>query len=179
MNEIKWLEVVINTTPDQLDNVTAKLIAAGMDGLVIEDEADFLSFLEVNKAYWDYVDQELLDRMKGVTRVKFYVTDDETGHAQLKQYTAKLDCDDVATLYIAGGFGSYLDVGNAGKIGLLPEELTDRVTVLGNAALTGAAMLLLCDDLRPVCETLARETKVVELATNPVFVSEYMERMMF
>ena len=94
-------------------------------------------------------------------------------------HTAKLDCDDVATLYIAGGFGSYLDVKNAGKIGLLPKELTDRVTVLGNAALTGAAMLLLCDDLRPVCELLARETRIVELATNPVFVSEYMERMMF
>ena len=94
-------------------------------------------------------------------------------------HTAKLDCDDVDTLYIAGGFGSYLDVKNAGKIGLLPEELTDRVTVLGNAALTGASMLLLCDDLRPVCEKLAKETKIVELATNPVFVSEYMERMMF
>ncbi len=94
-------------------------------------------------------------------------------------HTAKLDCDDVDTLYIAGGFGSYLDVKNAGKIGLLPEELTNCVTVLGNAALTGAAMLLLRDDFRPVCEKLAKETKVVELAANPVFVSEYMERMMF
>ena len=94
-------------------------------------------------------------------------------------HTAGLACDEVATLYIAGGFGSYLDVRNAGKIGLLPEELTDRVTVLGNAALTGAAMLLLCDDLRAACERLARETRIVELATNPVFVNEYMERMMF
>ena len=94
-------------------------------------------------------------------------------------HTAGLACDEVATLYIAGGFGSYLDVRNAGKIGLLPEELTDRVTVLGNAALTGAAMLLLCHDLRGECERMARETRIVELATNPVFVSEYMERMMF
>ena len=94
-------------------------------------------------------------------------------------HTARLVCDDVATLYIAGGFGSYLDVTNAGKIGLLPEELTDRVTVLGNAALTGAAMLLLCEELRAVCERLAKDTRIVELATNPVFVSEYMERMMF
>ncbi|MBQ7909685.1 MAG: DUF4445 domain-containing protein [Clostridia bacterium] len=94
-------------------------------------------------------------------------------------HTARLDCGDVVTLYIAGGFGSYLDVKNAGKIGLLPEELTDRVTVLGNAALTGAAMLLLCEELRAVCERLAKDTRVVELATNPVFVSEYMERMMF
>ena len=94
-------------------------------------------------------------------------------------HTARLSCDEVDTLYIAGGFGSYLDVQSAGKIGLLPEELTDRVTVLGNAALTGAAMLLLRDDLRASCERMARETRIVELATNPVFVSEYMERMMF
>ena len=97
MKELTWLEVVINTTPDRLDEITAKLAAAGMDGLVIEDEADFLNFLEQNRAYWDYVDQELLDRMKGVTRVKFYVTDDEVGHAQLEQYTRGLDCEYVTT----------------------------------------------------------------------------------
>ena len=97
MKELTWLEVVINTTPDRLDEITAKLAAAGMDGLVIEDEADFLNFLEQNRAYWDYVDQELLDRMKGVTRVKFYVTDDDVGHAQLEQYTRGLDCEYVTT----------------------------------------------------------------------------------
>ena len=91
MDEIKWLEIAINTTPDQLDEVCAKLAAAGMDSLVIEDEGEFLAFLEQNRQYWDYVDQELLDRMKGVTRVKFYVTDDAGGHAQLEQYTRGLD----------------------------------------------------------------------------------------
>ncbi len=97
MDELKWLEVAIPTTPDKLDDVTAKLTAAGMAGLVIEDEADFLSFLEQNRQYWDYVDQELLDRMKGVTRVKFYVTDDADGHAQLEQYTRGLDCEFTTT----------------------------------------------------------------------------------
>lgn len=93
MDEIKWLEVAVNTTPDQLDRVCAKLAAAGMDSLVIEDEGDFLTFLEQNRQYWDYVDQELLDRMKGVTRVKFYVTDDDDGRKQLEQYVRGLDCE--------------------------------------------------------------------------------------
>lgn len=97
MDEIRWLEVAVNTTPDKLDEVCAKLAAAGMDSVVIEDEQDFLSFLEQNRQYWDYVDQELLDRMKGVTRVKFYVTDDGDGHAQLEQYTRGLDCEYTAT----------------------------------------------------------------------------------
>jgi len=91
MDEIKWLEVTINTTPDQLDRVCAKLAANGMDSLVIEDEGDFLAFLERNKQFWDYVDQELLDRMKGVTRVKFYVTDDGDGRAQLERHVQGLD----------------------------------------------------------------------------------------
>ena len=91
MDEIKWLEITVNTTPGKLDQVCARLAAAGMDSLVIEDEQDFLNFLEQNRQYWDYVDQELLDRMKGVTRVKFYVTDDEDGRRQLEQYTRGLD----------------------------------------------------------------------------------------
>ena len=93
MDDIKWLEVAVNTTPDRLDEVTAKLTAAGMASLVIEDEGEFLQFLEQNRQYWDYVDQELLDRMRGVTRVKFYVTDDPDGRAQLEQYTRGLDCE--------------------------------------------------------------------------------------
>lgn len=97
MDEIRWLEVAVNTAPDQLDRVCARLAAAGMDSLVIEDEQEFLAFLEQNKQYWDYVDQELLDRMKGVTRVKFYVTDDADGKAQLEQYTRGLDCEYTVT----------------------------------------------------------------------------------
>ena len=87
MDEIKWLEVAINTTPERLDEITAKLTAAGMTGLVIEDETEFQQFLEQNRQYWDYVDQELMERMRGVTRVKFYVTDDADGRTQLERYT--------------------------------------------------------------------------------------------
>ena len=49
MDEVKWLEIAVNTTPEKLDDVTARLTAAGMDGLVIEDEGDFLRFLELNR----------------------------------------------------------------------------------------------------------------------------------
>ena len=90
MSDAKWLEIAVNTTPDKLDEVTAKLTAAGMEGLVIEDEGEFLRFLEQNRQFWDYVDEELSARMKGVTRVKFYVTDDADGKAQLESCTRGL-----------------------------------------------------------------------------------------
>ena len=91
MDDIKWLEVAIDTTADRLEEVSARLMANGMTGLVIEDEADFRRFLEQNRQYWDYVDEELVEKMRGVTRVKFYVTDDADGRAQLAEYTRGLD----------------------------------------------------------------------------------------
>ena len=93
--------------------------------------------------------------------------------------TAGVDCAAVDELAVAGGFGSYLDIGNAAAIGLLPEETADRVRVLGNAALAGASMLLLSLPMRPTTEELSRTTEIVSLAANPVFAAEYMERMMF
>lgn len=89
--ELTWLEITINTTGDDLEALTARLTANGVVGLVIEDENDFKQFLEQNRQYWDYVDDELLQRMEGAARVKFYVTDDEDGQAQLRQYTAGLE----------------------------------------------------------------------------------------
>ena len=82
MDEIKWLEVAVNTTPDKLDQVCARLAAAGMDSVVIEDEQEFLTFLEQNRQYWDYVDEELDRSMAGKCRVTFYVEENEPGFAQ-------------------------------------------------------------------------------------------------
>ena len=93
MEDVKWLEIAINTSADQLDAVTAKLAANGMDSIVLEEEGEFRQFLEQNRQYWDYVDDELLEKMRGVARVKFYVTDDADGHAQLARYTQGLDCE--------------------------------------------------------------------------------------
>ena len=97
MSQSKWLEVAVNTTREHLDEICDRLMAAGMTGLVVEDEEEFQQFLEQNRQYWDYVDQELLDRMKGVCRVKFYVTDDDDGRAQLAAYTRGLGAEYTVT----------------------------------------------------------------------------------
>ena len=59
----------------------ARLTGNGVTGLAIEDEEDFKTFLEQNRQYWDYVDDGLLARMKGVCRVKFYITTTPTAEA--------------------------------------------------------------------------------------------------
>ena len=87
----RWLEVTLPVPAERLDRVCNLLTANGMTGLVVEEEGDFLRFLEQNRQYWDYVDEGLAARMKGASRVKFYVPDSEEGQKQLRQYLAGLE----------------------------------------------------------------------------------------
>lgn len=90
MSEL-WLEVTLPVPAERLDRVCDILTANGMAGLVVEEEGDFLRFLEQNRQYWDYVDEDLTRRMKGASRVKFYVPDSEEGRNQLRQYLMGLE----------------------------------------------------------------------------------------
>lgn len=72
-----WLELKIDTSHAGLDAVTELLAQQGVTGVMIDDEADFQSFLENNRQYWDYVDEELLAQKKGVSRVTFYLERNE------------------------------------------------------------------------------------------------------
>ena len=86
-----WLEIVLNAKSEELDLISATLIANGVPGLAVEEEEEFRTFLEENRQYWDYVDDELMEQMKGVSRIKFYVTDDADGQKQLAQYMKGVD----------------------------------------------------------------------------------------
>ena len=74
----------------KLDELCDRLTDLGAEGLVIEDEADFRRFLEQNRQYWDYVDEELEGRYAGVSRVKVYVEDGEAGRERLARWTEAL-----------------------------------------------------------------------------------------
>ena len=75
-----WLELKIDTSHAGLDAVTELLEQQGVTGVMIDDEADFQSFLENNRQYWDYVDDELLAQKKGVSRVTFYLERNEDAY---------------------------------------------------------------------------------------------------
>ncbi len=92
---------------------------------------------------------------------------------------SSLSPESISSLYVAGGFGSCLNMENAGKIGLIPKPLVSKVKVAGNAALSGAAILLLNKSLRKEAAKTAKTATVLELSANPVFANEYMENMLF
>ena len=78
---MKWLQLCIDTSRPGLDAVEVMLSSLGIDGIEIEDEADFKEFLEHNEKYWDYVDEDLLREKAGKCRVKFYLEDNEDAPA--------------------------------------------------------------------------------------------------
>ena len=86
-----WLEITVNTAADTVDTVAAQLTARGFSDLVIEDQEEFETFLEENRAYWDYIDEDFQKKLEGLSRVKLYLEDtDEAGMARLKDTVSDL-----------------------------------------------------------------------------------------
>ena len=80
---MQWLELHIDASPASIEAVCDMLREIGIEGLVIEDEADFQTFLEENRQYWDYVDEALERSMRSKCRVTFYLEDSQGGYTQL------------------------------------------------------------------------------------------------
>lgn len=86
---------------------------------------------------------------------------------------------EVKAFYVAGGFGTHLNARSAAAIGLFPEPLVRSARGIGNAALAGAAKLLLDRDLQCHARKIAAAARHVTLGGNPDFNRHYMDRMMF
>ena len=68
-----WLEITVSTTADSIDDTAAMLTAAGFSELVLEDQSQFEVFLEENRACWDYIDEQLQQKLQGLSHIKLYL----------------------------------------------------------------------------------------------------------
>lgn len=93
--------------------------------------------------------------------------------------SAGVSMGEVSRLYIAGGFGSHLNVDSAAAIGLIPPELASRVEIIGNAALSGAAAMLMDSRYQEDGRKIAALSSHVNLGGNPKFNENYIEHMLF
>ena len=84
---------------------------------------------------------------------------------------------DASMIYIAGGFGRYIDVERAITIGMLPDLPVERFKFMGNTSIMGAYYVLLCDRLRIEVEDTARKMTYVELSVSSSFMDEYMSAL--
>ena len=141
-----WLEITIDTAAEKINSVVTVLTAKGFSDLVIEDQEEFETFLEENRAYWDYIDEELQEKLQGLSHIKLYLEDtDKAGMERLEKTVHNLKLPmTVAPLAEVDWEESWKDnyppqeVGE--KIVVLPywlaEEETDRLKVILDPGLT-------------------------------------------
>ena len=86
-----YLEVTIQTASAGIELVANALTAGGFDSLVVEDQAEYENFLEDNRAYWDYIDEEFQAELQGLSRIKLYLEVDGNEEKQLKKLEKVLE----------------------------------------------------------------------------------------
>jgi uncharacterized 2Fe-2S/4Fe-4S cluster protein (DUF4445 family) len=85
--------------------------------------------------------------------------------------------DDVEHIYIAGGFGNYLNIGKAIIIGMLPDLPKDKFELLGNTSVAGSYLCLLSDHMRKEAEDVAQKMTNIELSVSRRFMDEYISAL--
>lgn len=86
---------------------------------------------------------------------------------------------EVSKVYIAGGFGNYMNLTSACGIGLIPKEWQGKVRYVGNGALNGAAAILLNRGNKRRLELLRERVSVIELSGDERFSELFMREMEF
>ncbi|MDD3751965.1 MAG: ASKHA domain-containing protein, partial [Tissierellia bacterium] len=95
----------------------------------------------------------------------------------LKEYGAI--ADDIDEVFLAGAFGSYLKHENVCRVGMIPQELLDRITSIGNGAGAGAKLIMLSEEEYKRSETLSKMIKYVELSVHPLFNGIFLNKIRF
>jgi len=80
---------------------------------------------------------------------------------------------EVKRVFISGGFGNYVDVGNALAIGLLPDLPLDRFHFIGNGSLNGTRMCLASREALAEAEAVAAKMTYFDLSTDPKFMGDF------
>ena len=87
---MQWLELSIQTASAGVETVAERLTVLGYDSFINDDQAEFEDFLEQNRQYWDYVDEDLAQKMQGLSQIRLYIEDGPTAPETLRQLEAEL-----------------------------------------------------------------------------------------
>lgn len=139
-----------------------------------DDEAEFVvAFKEETEGGFDIVvresDIENIKRSKGAIYSAISVL--------LKKVGVKIE--DVKNIYVAGGFGTYLDVNKAVLIGLLPDLPRHYFKYIGNSSLAGSREALISSMARNALKILAKKMTYIELSNDAEYNDEYVKSLFF
>ncbi len=133
-----------------------------------EDGLEYLFYGEDNReVVLTQVDLDNLIRAKGAIFAGISLLLKEVG----------LDLNSIEKVYIAGGFGNYIDVRKAIVLGMLPDLPEERFQFVGNTSVAGAYLCLLSEDMRREAETVASMMTYIELSMKPNYMDEFMSAL--
>ncbi len=92
---------------------------------------------------------------------------------------AGLSFKDIEALYLAGGFGNYINIDSAIQIGLLPFELKEKIYPVGNSACIGALQYLKSDEFEAKINDVIKKSVYIELSDIGEFTDEFAMNMNF
>ena len=87
--------------------------------------------------------------------------------------------EDVGQVYLAGGFGTRMNIDNVIEVGMFPEELKGKIKPVGNSSLGGTVRYLLSEEGRQDMEKLKRTARVIDLSRHTAFNDLFMEHLQF
>ncbi len=150
-----------------LIDLTAELLNAGLIDEMGQLEGDIYKIGENVSLYAEDVREVQLAKSAVCSVVEMLVK------------SAGIDYGRVSKIYLSGGFGSFINIENARKIGLLPKEIDCGTSVLGNSCLMGTA-LYACDiALRSKINEIIAGVEVLDFAHNTDFSDRFIENIMF
>jgi uncharacterized 2Fe-2S/4Fe-4S cluster protein (DUF4445 family) len=82
--------------------------------------------------------------------------------------------ENIDAIYIAGGFGNYLDVSKAVAIGMLPDVPVKRLHFVGNTSIAGAKTVLLSQKALETAEKIAESMTYFDLMSHPGYMDEFI-----
>jgi uncharacterized 2Fe-2S/4Fe-4S cluster protein (DUF4445 family) len=85
-----------------------------------------------------------------------------------------LSLADVERIFVAGGFGNYLDLKKAVHLGLIPDLPLDRIRFVGNTSLLGAKLALLSTEALAEAREIARRVTYFDLIAHPHYYEEFL-----
>ncbi len=92
---------------------------------------------------------------------------------------ADIELSQLDSLIIAGGFGAYINIEKAKRIGLLPPLESEKITAVGNAAGKGALDILLYEGADDRTENIRSKARYIELSNSQQFNELFIEQMFF
>lgn len=92
---------------------------------------------------------------------------------------AAISAEQLDQIFLAGGFGNYMDLTNAFRIGLLPEIPAEKCTQIGNSAGSGAILSLISEPFTGIMEQLKEQIEYIELSNDNEFTVEFAMNMFF